>query len=173
MSVFFKFFGQRIVQPQRDIFENSKGLSVSHSTSSSFLTKAESETAMATARQHNLIGTHIDAVWPNTSFGCEEAMAGSIVKVPRKWQVVAGVSFDTSNRIQDGGLTHDLAAPSPQRLHHQGRSQRLLHALPHRRGRPEVHAFHVGGQEVSVHRHAIRLSSDPSACDKDDGTRDP
>ena len=42
---------------------------VSHLTSSSFLTKAESKTAMATARQHNLIGTHINAVRLNASFG--------------------------------------------------------------------------------------------------------
>ena len=45
------------------------GLSVSHSTSSGFLTKAESESAMATTRQHNLIGTHIDAVRSNTFGG--------------------------------------------------------------------------------------------------------
>ena len=35
-----------------------------------------------------------------------------------------------------------------------------------------MHAVYVGVQEVSVHRHAIRLSSGPSARYKDDGTRD-
>ena len=64
----FEFFGKTIVQPHRDLFEKATGLSVSHSTSPGFLTKAESESAMATARQHDLIGTHIDAVQSN-NFG--------------------------------------------------------------------------------------------------------
>ena len=87
------------MQPRRDIFEKATGLLVSHSTSSGFLTKAESETAMAIARQHDLIGTHIDVVRPNTSFGRGRggALARSTVKVPRKWQAVAAVSFGTSN----------------------------------------------------------------------------
>ena len=55
------------MRPRRDIFEKTKGLLVSHSTRSAFLTKAESEMAMATAGQHDLIGTHIGMVRPNTS----------------------------------------------------------------------------------------------------------
>ena len=54
--------------------------------------------------------------------------------------------------LQDGGLAHDPAAHPPQRLHHEGGPVRLLHALPHRQVRSEVHAVHVGGQEVSVQR---------------------
>ena len=35
-----------------------------------------------------------------------------------------------------------------------------------------MHAVYVGVQEVSVHQHAIRLSSGPLARYKDDGTHD-
>ena len=63
------FFGKNVVQPRRDPFHEATGLSVSHNTSSGFLTWAESESAMATARQHDLIGTHIDAGRPSTSDG--------------------------------------------------------------------------------------------------------
>ena len=52
-QILFEFLGKTIVQPRRDLFEKARGLSVSHSTSSGFLTEAESESAMATARQHN------------------------------------------------------------------------------------------------------------------------
>ena len=63
-------FGKTIVHPRRrELFEKVTGLSVSHSTSSGFLTRAESETVVGTAKRHNLIGTHIDAVLPNTSGG--------------------------------------------------------------------------------------------------------
>ena len=65
------FFGKNVVQLRRDPFHEATGLSVSHNTSSGFLTWAESESAMATARQHNLIGTHISAVRPNTFGGRE------------------------------------------------------------------------------------------------------
>ena len=65
----FEFLGKTIVQPRRELFEKATGLLVSHSTSSGFLAKAESESAMATARQHDLIGTHIDAIRPNTFGG--------------------------------------------------------------------------------------------------------
>ena len=75
--------------------------------------------------------------------------------------------------LQDGGLTHDPAAPLPQQLNHQGGSQRLLHALPYWPNRPQVHAVHVGGHEVSADLHAIRLTSGPLARYKDDGARDP
>ena len=68
-QILFEFFGKTIVQPRREIFQKATGLSVSHNTSSGFLTRAESEAAMATARQHDLIGTHIDAVRPNSAFG--------------------------------------------------------------------------------------------------------
>ena len=68
-QMLFEFFGKAIVQPRRDLFEKATCLSVSRSTISGFLTKAESESAMATARQHDLIGTHIDAVRSNTIGG--------------------------------------------------------------------------------------------------------
>jgi len=68
-QILFEFFGKNMVQPRRDLFQKATGLSVSHDTSSGFLTRAESEAAMATARQHDLIGTHIDAVRPNSAFG--------------------------------------------------------------------------------------------------------
>ena len=68
-QILFEFFGKTIVQPRREIFQKATGLSVSHNTSSGFLTRAESEAAMTTARQHDLIGTHIDAVRPNSAFG--------------------------------------------------------------------------------------------------------
>ena len=71
--------------------------------------------------------------------------------------------------LQDGGAAHSSAAHPPQRLHDEDRPKRLLHALPHRQGRPQVHAVHVGGQKVSVCRHAIRPSSGPSASYQDDG----
>ena len=66
---YFEFLGKTIAQPRRDLFEKTTGLSVSHSTRSCFLTRAESESAMATAWQHDLIGTHISAVRPNTFGG--------------------------------------------------------------------------------------------------------
>ena len=69
------------MKPHRDVFEKATGLSVSHSTSSKFLTKAESETVMATARQHDLIGTHIDRYGPTLLSAVIEAMAGSTAKV--------------------------------------------------------------------------------------------
>ena len=84
VTIYSIFFGKHVEQPRRDIFEKAAGLSVSHSTSSGFLTQAESETGMAFARQHDLIGTHIDAVRPDTSSAVAEAVAGSIVKVPGK-----------------------------------------------------------------------------------------
>ena len=63
--------------------------------------------------------------------------------------------------LQDGGATHSSPAPSSQRLHHQDRHQRLLPSLhPPPQGQ-QVHAVHVGGSEVRVHRHALRLSSSP------------
>ncbi len=68
-QILFEFFGKIIVQPRRDIFQKATGLSVSHNTSSGFLTGAESESAMATARQHDLIGAHIDAVRSSTFAG--------------------------------------------------------------------------------------------------------
>ena len=68
-QILFDFFGKIIVQPRRDLFQKATGLSVSHNTSSGFLTGAESESAMATARQHDLIGAHIDAVRSSTSGG--------------------------------------------------------------------------------------------------------
>ena len=68
-QILFEFFGRTMVQPCREIFEKDTGLSVSQSTSSGFLTTAESVTAMATARQHNLINTHIDAVRSSTCGG--------------------------------------------------------------------------------------------------------
>ena len=68
-QMLFEFLGKTIVQPRRDLFEKATGLSVSHFTSSSFLTRAESESAMATAWQHNLISTHINAVRSNTFGG--------------------------------------------------------------------------------------------------------
>jgi hypothetical protein len=61
-QILFEFLGKNIVQPRRDLFQKATGLCVSHNTSSGFLTRAESEAAMATARQHDLICTHIDAV---------------------------------------------------------------------------------------------------------------
>ena len=66
---FIRIFGKHVVQPRRDIFERATGLSVSHSTSFGFLTKAKSVSAMVTATEHDLIGTHIDIIRPNTSFG--------------------------------------------------------------------------------------------------------
>ena len=45
------FFGNHLTYPRPDIFDKATGLSVSHSTSFGFLTKADSETAMAIARQ--------------------------------------------------------------------------------------------------------------------------
>ena len=68
-QILFEFLGKTIVQPRRDLFEKATGLSVSHFTSPSFLTRAESESAMATAWQHNLISTHINAVRSNTFGG--------------------------------------------------------------------------------------------------------
>ena len=68
-QILFEFFGKNIVQPRRELFQKATGLSVSHNTSSGFLTGAESESAMATARQHDLIGAHIDAVRSSTSGG--------------------------------------------------------------------------------------------------------
>ena len=69
MSDLFECFGKHVLQPRREIFEKATGLSVTHSTSSGFLTRAESETAMVAARQHDVIGTHIDIVQPNNSLG--------------------------------------------------------------------------------------------------------
>ena len=68
-QILFEFSGKTIMQPCRDLFEKAIGLSVSHSTSSGFLTRAESESAIATPQQHDLIGTHINAVRPNTFGG--------------------------------------------------------------------------------------------------------
>ena len=68
-QILFDFFGKNIVQPRRDLFQKATGLPVSHNTSSGFLTGAESESAMATARQHDLIGAHIDAVRSSTFGG--------------------------------------------------------------------------------------------------------
>ena len=68
-QMLFKFCGRTIVQPCRDLFEKATGLLGFHSTSPCFLTKAESESAMATARQHDPIGTLINAVRPNTFGG--------------------------------------------------------------------------------------------------------
>ena len=65
----FEFLDKIIVQPCCDLFEKAKGLSISHSTSPGFLTKVESQSAMTAPRQHDLIGTHIDAVRPNTFRG--------------------------------------------------------------------------------------------------------
>ena len=49
MLNFIRFFwGKTTVHPRQELLEKARGLSVSHSTSSCFLTKAESETAMAT-----------------------------------------------------------------------------------------------------------------------------
>ena len=100
----FEFLGKTIVQPHRDLFEKAKGLSVSHSTSSSFLTRAESESAMATARQHDLIGTHIDAVRSNT-FGGRGRGNG---KNSRRGAKRGAVSFGSSNRFDPWLLCRPL-----------------------------------------------------------------
>ena len=47
--------------------------------------------------------------------------------------------------FQNRRATYYLAAHSPQRLGHQGGSEGLLHALPDRPCRSQVHAVHVGG----------------------------
>mgnify|MGYP007048354370 CR=1 FL=1 len=75
--------------------------------------------------------------------------------------------------LQDGGAAHSSAAHPPQRPYHEDRPERLLHALPHRQGRPPVHAVHVGGQEVRVHRHAIRPGSSSETGHQDDGPGNP
>ena len=69
-QILFEFFGKNIVQPCCDLFQKATSLPVSHNTSSGFLTRAESESAMATAWQHDLISTHIDVVRPSTSSSC-------------------------------------------------------------------------------------------------------
>ena len=79
-DLFNFFFGKHVVQPCREIFE-VMGLLVSHSTSFGFLTRAESEMAMATAGQHNVIGTHIDAVRPDTSVSCGRGNGRTAVEV--------------------------------------------------------------------------------------------
>ena len=58
----FEFLGKCIVQPRRDIFEKVTGLFVSQSAGPSFLTQVEFDAACAFARQHDLLGMHVESI---------------------------------------------------------------------------------------------------------------
>ena len=60
--ILFEPFGKHIVQPHHDIFEKATGLSVLRSAAPSFLTELESDAAGAMARQHDLLGIHVEFV---------------------------------------------------------------------------------------------------------------
>ena len=62
-----EFFGEHILQPRRDIFEQATGPAVTQSINFSFLTRAEAEVAIPVAKQHDLISVNIDYIRPSNS----------------------------------------------------------------------------------------------------------
>ena len=121
-QILFEFFGKNIVQPRRDLFQKATGLLVSHNTSSSFLIGAESESAMATARQHDLIGAHIDAVRSSTSGG----RGGGRGKNNRRGaQRGAGRGSNQLRHLQPNRPSAPPSAtPAPQQQQQQQQQQR-------------------------------------------------
>ena len=121
-QILFEFFGKNIVQPRRELFQKATGLSVSHNTSSGFLTGAESESAMATARQHDLIGAHIDAVRSST-FGGRGRGRGKNNR--RGAQRGAGRGSNQLRHLQPNRPSAPPSAtPAPQQQQQQQQQQR-------------------------------------------------
>ena len=128
---YFEFLGKTIVQPRRDLFEKATGLSVSHSTRSCFLIRAESESAMATARQHDLIGTHIDAGYdPTLLAAVAKAMARTAAMVRREVQAVAAVQLRQLQPIRPSAppLAPPSSSSAPQQQQQRRQQQQQLSA---------------------------------------------